>query len=158
MLVGSTGRAECGTSGPSQRGQHEARRSAWSCWTAAGWTVIPQRVQPIALPGLRRRLATGSASAVFRAIAPLSFGGGRLIAAVCERRSRTLAIRGAARFDGLKDEDLDRDIRVDVVVAHEADHLAGGQLLHFAAARLTHDLLPPSAQIEHRLALASADE
>src|SRR3954467_14586753 len=51
-------------------------------------------------------------------------------------------------------EDLDRQIGVDVVVAHEADHLASGELLDLAADVGFHDALPASAQIEDSQALA----
>jgi len=44
-----------------------------------------------------------------------------------------------------------------VVVAHEADHLASGQLLDLADVVL-HDALPASAEIQHGVGLASVGE
>jgi hypothetical protein len=57
-----------------------------------------------------------------------------------------------------KDEDLDSQVGVEVVVAHEADHLASGQLFYLPAELDAHDALPASAQVEHRLAFAGVGE
>jgi hypothetical protein len=53
------------------------------------------------------------------------------------------------RSEGLRleHEDLDREVRVEVVVAHEADHLASGELLALAAEVGLHDALPADAQV-----------
>src|SRR5947199_3754743 len=49
----------------------------------------------------------------------------------------------------LKHEHLDSQVGIDVVVAHESDHLAAGQLLDLAAHSHLHDSLPAPAQIQH---------
>src|SRR5690348_10673670 len=58
----------------------------------------------------------------------------------------------------LQHEHFDREVWVDVVIAHEADHLAASQLLNLAADVVLHDHLPTSAQIEHGLPLAGISE
>ena len=52
-----------------------------------------------------------------------------------------LTLLGRQRFEH---EDLDGEVGVEVVVAHEADHLASGQLLDLPGELDTHDPLPPA--------------
>src|SRR5688572_6294103 len=81
------------------------------------------------------------------------------------RRSPTLSMEQsswrasfAVHRTRLEDEDLNREVGIDVVVAHEADHLAAGELLDLAADVGLHHRLPASAQIEHCPALARVAE
>ena len=62
------------------------------------------------------------------------------------------------RSERLEDEHLDGDVGVDVVIAHEADDLAAGELLDLLAAAFAHHALPAPAQVEHGLTLAGCDE
>src|SRR4051794_12274644 len=57
------------------------------------------------------------------------------------------------RREWLEYEHLDREVGVDVVVAHEADHLAPRQFLDLEAHALLHNVLPAAAQVEHSSAL-----
>src|SRR4051794_23060074 len=53
-----------------------------------------------------------------------------------------------------ENEYLDCEIGIDVVVAHEADDLAAGQLLDLAADVDFHDALPAAPEVKHRAAFA----
>src|SRR3954447_13718462 len=55
-------------------------------------------------------------------------------------------------------EHLDREVGVNVVVAHEADDLASGQLFDFAAHIHSHDRLPAAPEVEHDLTLTGGGE
>src|SRR5947199_1314552 len=61
---------------------------------------------------------------------------------------------GGCIGERLEYEHLDRQVGVDVIVAHETDHFATGQLFDLAADVRLHDALPESAKIEHGCALA----
>src|SRR3954452_12576747 len=71
---------------------------------------------------------------------------------------RLCAAANAGRGERFEHEDLDSEVGVEVVVAHEADHLASGELFDLPAELDAHDALPASAQIEHGLALAGVRE
>ena len=64
------------------------------------------------------------------------------------------SVTHAADRNAARSEDLDGEVGIDVVVAHEADDPASRQLLDLAADVGAHDALPAPAQIEHGRALA----
>src|SRR4051794_32387719 len=63
-----------------------------------------------------------------------------------------------AAVERLEHEDLHGEVRIDVVVAHEADDLASRQALDLLADLRLHDALPASAEIEHGARLARVGE
>src|SRR4051794_18963962 len=103
----------------------------------------------------------GRPASVGPAVTPATrFGGSRVHwkAPVHQRTARgklgsTSARRELPRAEGrrLEDEHLDGKVGVQVIVAHEADDLASGQLLDLTADISLHDALPAPPQIEHRL-------
>src|SRR5579864_5576144 len=76
----------------------------------------------------------------------------------CRLGHRDRRLRCGVRSERLEDEHLDGDVRVDVVIAHETDHLASHQPLDLLAAAVAHHPLPAPAEIQHRLALTRPNQ
>src|SRR4051812_253298 len=70
---------------------------------------------------------------------------------------RLRVLRGLGR-QGTEDERLDRDVRFDVVRAHEGVHLAPGQILDGGDELLAHRLLVQQAGSQHRVLQPVVDE